>query len=794
MTDLPPIDLPLAPQWSLWVGMLGRGLIVASIVSFVLSLAASFLRPGKLSTGAFVAGCFSLLGSFVTLATLFVADRFEFLYVYQHAQRDNEAYYKIAGIWSGQQGSFLLWACCSAVFGLLALRGTGDYRRWFVATYSAFLGSVAGILAYETPFGLQLIHGKAYVPPDGVGLVPSLQNYWVVIHPPTIFLGFGLLTVLFAYAVAALVSTSYDDWAPRARPWSILSIVLLGLGLCMGGFWAYETLGWGGFWKWDPVENVSFVPWCLTVALTHGLIVQVTRRKWMISNLLLAGLPFLSFVYGTFLTRAGFLDGVSVHSFAQMDRTAHKVLLGFCLTSVIGFASLWTLRAVKSRSAHPKVGWNDREQAYRMGNILLVLMALATAIGTSVPLFQVMSNQPAKVVEEPVYHGVLVWFMVPILVLMAVGPFLAWRKLTLRELAARLTNILSLTLGVVGFTVLAMKHPTYGIQHDPSERVATPFGPVPAFPWITGLFGLCAFVVVANSWRLVELWKRSKPSAGAFLSHCGVAIAMAGLIVSRGLERKQEVLLQEGVPSSALEYFLTFKKLGDQLFDKDNKAEFEVAGRGGEKFVARPGLYYTQQGQEVKPMVWPHIERRFTHDLYFTLHPPSFEAGEPLTLKPGETRDYEVPDFALNRMLKYKIHFDKLDRTGEAGASGTRFVAILRFTDEEGHVTTVAPHMELAEEGVQQPPALLNADYFVRLERMEASDKSIEIQMGFTKPLYPIEFYYKPLTGLVWLGTGILTLGGLTSAFARRRRGSLPASDGETSEGTDPENAPEPTA
>lgn len=774
--------------------MIGRGLIVSAIVFFGLSVLTSFVRPGRSATYSFVAGCVSLLGAFASLAVLFVADRFEFLYVYQHAQTDNEIYYKIAGIWSGQQGSFLLWACSSAIFGLLALRGTGEYRRWFVCTFSVFLGSVAGILAYETPFALQLIHGQAYVPPDGVGLVPSLQNYWVVIHPPTIFLGFGSLTVLFAYAVSALAGKSYFDWGSRVRPWSILSLTLLALGLCMGGFWAYETLGWGGFWKWDPVENVSFIPWCLTVALTHGLIVQSARKKWMISNLLLAGLPFLSFVYGTFLTRAGFLDGVSVHSFAQMDRTAHKVLLAFCLVSVIGFLLLWSWSAFKSRSGHKGAGWNDREQAYRVGNIFLVLTALATAIGTSVPLFQVLANKPAKVVEEPVYHGVLVWFMIPILLLMAIGPFLAWRKLALRELLARLTNSLSLTLGVLGFTVLALKHPTMGIHHDSTETLSTPFGAVPAFPWITGMLGLCIFVVMANLWRLVEVWKRSRPSTGAFLSHCGVAIAMAGLIVSRGLERKQEVLLQEGVPAGALEYFLTFKDLGDELFDKDNKAEFEVTGRGSSTFVARPGLYYTQQGEEVKPMVWPHIERRFTHDLYFTLHPPSFEAGEPMVLKPGETREYEVPDFALNRMLKYKIQYERLDRTGEAGAQGTRFTAILKFTDEEGHVSPVAPHMELTQGGVQQPPALLNSDFFVRLERMEASDKSIEIQMGFTKPLYPIEFFYKPLTGLVWLGTGILTLGGLTSAFARRRRGSLPPQDGETSEGSNPENASESTA
>lgn len=784
MQDLPDIGLPLAPSWSLLTGSIGRFLVYLAVFSFLLAVLSS-LRGGQRSkrvakTG-FVIGCLSLFGTFLTLAVLFAKDRFEFLYVYQHAQTDNALAYKIAGIWSGQQGSFLLWAVCGGIFCWAALRSVGPYQRPFILTASCFLGSIAGILSYETPFSLQLTHGKAFVPPDGVGLAPSLQNYWVVIHPPTIFLGFGSLAVLFAFAVSALATRNYEDWVPRVRPWAIVSTTLVGLGLCMGGFWAYETLGWGGFWKWDPVENVSFVPWCLTVALIHGLIVQVTRKKWHFSNLMLSGMAFLVFVYGTFLTRAGFLDGVSVHSFAKMDRTAHKVLLTFFFASTGGFIILWATRWFKDRRSATAAPIIDRERAYQAGNVLIVLLGLATGIGMSVPLFQYLAGKPPKVVEEHVYHEVLVWMVVPILLLMAVAPFVAWRKMSLRELLGRIVNVFSVTLGVVGISVLIMKSPGMGINHDPREVIHTPFGNWPTFPWIGFLFALCVFTAIGNLFRLVDVWKRNRSSAGAFLSHLGLAVALAGLIVSRGLERKQEVFVQKDRPVGALEYFLSYRKMTGDLFDRKNKVEFDVSGRG-RNFVARPGLYYLPSTTEVRPMVWPHIERGLSHDLYFTLHPPVFEAGDPLTLKPGETKTFEILQFAENRVIPYKISFKKLNRVGEAGATGTKFVAELDIVTDEGKKLTAAPAMILQKGGVEQPPDVISNDYFIRLEKMDAADKSVTIQMGFTEPVYPVELYYKPLTGLVWLGTGILSLGGFLSAWSRRMRRKSPSDNVEGGE------------
>src|SRR5689334_3050201 len=287
---------PPAPFWAEAAGPVGRVFVLAAIVFFLLSaigwsLASRNPKAETLGKRCFTLGACSIFGAFLTLASLFVGDQFQYNYVFSHSDSIIALKYKIAAIWAGQQGSFLLWACTSSLFGLLAVRVTGKYRRWFTVPYAAFLASLCGILAYETPFNVTLIDGRALVPPIGVGLTPSLQNYWVVIHPPTIFMGFGSLTVMFCFAISAMLTGDLKSWLALVRPWALVSLAVLGLGLCMGGFWAYETLGWGGFWAWDPVENVSFVPWVFTAAFVHGLIVQTTRGRWPWTNLMLAGLP-----------------------------------------------------------------------------------------------------------------------------------------------------------------------------------------------------------------------------------------------------------------------------------------------------------------------------------------------------------------------------------------------------------------------------------------------------------------------------------------------------------------------
>ncbi|HRI45199.1 MAG TPA: cytochrome c biogenesis protein CcsA [Fimbriimonadaceae bacterium] len=772
MDDLSLPRLVSPPEWSLLVGETGRFLVFAAVVAFLISILAWLFTPksaglSRVGRWSFVTACAALFGTFVSLAILFIGNRFEYSYVSGHADSHNTVPYRIAGIWSGQEGSFLLWAVCAAIFGLIVRRKLGHYERWFTVAYATFLGGLAAILAYESPFVLNLVDGKPFVPADGVGLAPALQNYWVTIHPPTIFLGFGSLTALFALALAAMLTRDYEGWIPIVRPWAIVSATLVGLGLCMGGFWAYETLGWGGFWMWDPVENVSFVPWVFTAAFIHGIIVQSTRGRWQISNLLLAGLPFLAFLFGTFLTRSGFLADASVHSFAEMNRSALRLLVGVIGILSIGFAVSWFTRMIQNRKrAEPEAEGPgvDREGFYRTGILFLIAMGLATLIGMSVPLIMALQGKQPAVVEERVYHMVLPYLFIPLMLVMAIAPFVSWRRMKSIDLARRIYSVFCITIGLLGFLLLAFAMTPMGKIADISSSIAFPGGfEVRGLAWVFFLVGLCVFAAVGNVWRIFELRRASKLSFGPFVTHMGVAVLMAGLIVSRGFERKARTFVMEDHPGRGLSYVFRYAGQTSDRHDRNNKVRFEVLDphqSGKILFTATPGLYYVHgaDGGE-NPMVWPSIHRFAFHDVYLTLEPPQTETGAQTSLLPGDSK----PLGGLS------VEYMGMTREGSPGTVGAKFGARLKVSSG-GESAEVVPNLELAADGPPiSNPANLDGSLQIALLGMDVATQSVTVGLQLSSPMYPIEVYHKPLTSLVWLGTGMMTLGGFVSAFYRRR-------------------------
>ncbi|HVV72276.1 MAG TPA: cytochrome c biogenesis protein CcsA, partial [Verrucomicrobiae bacterium] len=482
MNDIPGVTA--AQPWSLFTGQFGRGCIYSACGVFLLSavlwvLQTRYPQVEKAAKWLFGIGCVSLLAAFGALTLLFVKDQFQYSYVFDHGDSTTDLKYKIAGVWTSQEGSFLLWACTSAIFGLLTVAGTGIYRRWFSVVYAGFLACLSAILAYETPFGIlpqAVAHGQTFVLPRGAGMTPSLQNYWVVIHPPTIFTGFGSLTVFFAYAAAAMIQGNAKEWVSQVRPWVLLSTAILGVGIVMGGLWAYDTQGWGGFWAWDPVECASFVPWLFTVVLAHGILVQVSRGKWAFTNLLLGGLPFLSFVYGTFLTRSGLLDKVSLHSFAEMNQSALVILRWFMIAVTAAFVAGFAFfgkraAAAVARPAEPE-GAIEREGAYRYGMMLLSMIAVVITLGMSWPVIVALRGGEGKSVEEWLYHQVSVWFFIPIMLLMAAAPFISWRGMSWRELWNRLFTTVCVAVGLTGFAQMGLMAPKIGVHPAAGETVA----------------------------------------------------------------------------------------------------------------------------------------------------------------------------------------------------------------------------------------------------------------------------------------------------------------------------------
>ncbi|MBL8048274.1 MAG: cytochrome c biogenesis protein CcsA [Chthonomonas sp.] len=757
-------QLPKPPQWGMLVGSAGTWLIFLAIAAFFLVAVGAFLRREKLVQRSFVVGSSSLLLAFVALGVLMVGGQYQYRYVWAHTDNHIDLGYRIAAIWSGQEGSFLLWAVASAIFGLIVAPRTQHYRTAFTVAFSVFLLALAGILAFESPFKIQLIEGHLLMPPDGNGLTPSLINYWVKIHPPTIFLGFGSLTVLYSFAMAALVTRDFTNWVKIARPWIILCSTLLGIGLAMGGFWAYETLGWGGFWAWDPVENTSFVPWVWSLALLHGVFVQQTKNKWHGMNLVLAGTAFLSFVYGTFLTRSGYLGDTSVHSFAQMERHALQILIGVLVLSALAFVGLYLARRKSIPVAEPAEKGLTLERSYGWAAWLFLALGAAAAIGMSVPLITLITQGKQATVNEEVYNQVTTWMFIPMVLAMAIAPYLRWRPTSMKEVFDRVTYPLTASLVVVSLLIYWLK--TLPAEFRvPAGALTTGLGKlgVPTLYWVFFLAWLCLFGICANIARIAQSVRRSPAGIGSFISHVGVITAMLGLVVSRGLQVKEQFTLQGDKPTQALGYSIRMAGRTADFYTRENKIKLELTDAKGRVTKATPTLYYVPakgDQTEDQSVVRPAIEFRGLYDVYVNLGKMVFEVGDPVDLKKGQTMVVEESG--------YEVHYEKFRRDGEAGQTGTKFFADLLVKNPEGKVLRVSPGMQVTGEG----PNFILADagpYKIAMRRMEASDQSVTLELFYTDPVYPAEIYFKPLPILVWVGAGIMTIGGFWAAWYRRK-------------------------
>lgn len=767
-----------AAPWSLAVGLIGRGFVWLAILCCALA-AWLALRDQRepLWRRLFGIGSVGFLGAFGCLASLFLTHQFQYSYVVSHSALDHELQYLIAGVWSGQQGSFLLWGLLSAVVGFFAVRGTGPYRRWFTFAYALFLAGIAAILSIESPFELiGMVNGKQLVPLDGSGMAPSLLNYWVVIHPPTIFTGFAALTVMFAYAVAALMHRDVVDWIPRVRPWAILSASLLGLGLCMGGFWAYETLNWGGFWMWDPVENTSFVPWCLLLAFVHGMFVQQAKKKWHLWNVLFAAAPFLSFLYGTFMTRSGFLGDTSVHSFAEMDGRALWILIALGGSAVVGFLVAFFANSKAIRAALPNASGSSasllsREYFYGAGAWMFYAFAFMTAFGMSVPLVQSIFKQEPKVVEEALYHQFLSWVFVPMMLAMAVAPFLNWNGLSFRELFSRITNCIAISIGIIGVLLLWMKSSGF---HAPGPDETIHWFDIggldvhaPKVTWVLFLTGLCLFVAVGSFWRMMESIKKSKQTVGAMLAHFGLGLTLLGLVFSRGFEVKRDVLLHPSEKPAAFGYELTNEGQTRKFGDRNNKMKVRAESLD-DAFTATPGLYFIEgRDGEPQPMMWPSIISRGLMDYYFTLGPPLFEATDPtsfvLSNDPVTNPDTKAHKDVVLMYTGYEVQGSILeDGISMLTAKMTAATATETFQIEPAIIVRAGERPVPVE-------ARIGDEYKVILHSMNANDHSIIVTLEYVQPAYPMQVFFKPLTLFIWLGVGIMTLGGLLSALVRRK-------------------------
>ena len=534
-----------------FVGNLGHLVVIIAFVSSLLAAVAYFFsssdNPLKAGQWKLFARTSYFIHAAAVLATVFCLFHiitnyyYEYHYAWKVSDRNLSDIYKISSLWQDQEGSFLLWIFWNMILGLFVIFTN---RYWeapvmtIFALVQAFLTSmILGVVIPginlkigSDPFILlrDVFHSDEifrlnpnFVPDDGTGLNPLLQNYWMAIHPPTLFLGFSTTLVPFAFCLAGLWKRRYTAWIRPALPWSLVSALALGTGILMGGYWAYETLNFGGFWNWDPVENASFVPWLTLVASYHTMISYRNSSTALKASVILIVATFILILYSTFLTRSGVLGDASVHSFTDLGLSGQLLiyLLAFLVLSVVLVIYRWKdlPKSAKEVSTYSREFW------IFMGATTLCLMAFQVIVATSIPVFNEIieffggiGNIAIPSDQVAFYSEKQLWFAIFLALFSGTGQFFWWKKIDKEKLKAALTYPFIITLVLAGLVIV--------------------IGNVKEFSYIL-LLTASIYSVVANTSILLKLVKSNVTLAGGSIAHIGVALMLIGILFSTGYSR-----------------------------------------------------------------------------------------------------------------------------------------------------------------------------------------------------------------------------------------------------------------
>ncbi len=545
--------------------------------------------------------------SFAALIAAFLLKDFSVSYVVQHSNSRLPWYYRAAATWGGHEGSLLLWVLILAGWTAVLARFSSTLHPHLGALVLSVLGFInVGFLSFtlfaSNPFLRQIPAAL-----DGRDLNPLLQDFGMIIHPPMLYMGYVGFSVAFALAVAGLIRGELDAaWAKWSRPWTLVAWAFLTLGIFLGSFWAYYELGWGGWWFWDAVENASFMPWLVGTALIHTLAVSEKRGSLKRWTVLLAILAFSLSLLGTFLVRSGVLS--SVHAFAA-DPKRGLFILAFLVIVIGGALFLYAWRA-------PRLGIGagfavfSRESLLLLNNVFLLVAAASILLGTLYPLI-LDAFQLGKIsVGPPYFDAVFVPLMLPLLLLLGIGPYAPWKQAKINIVFAVLQYFLLALFGIAVAVILIWKWSVLlvlGVSLSAWIAVATLYHVVERFRQTPGL----------SSWR--RLLSFGASYWGMIIAHLGVAVFVAGVSVSKSQERTHEVSLGVGEHSEINAYDFRFADL--QRVNGPNyiaaSAVFEIQTPGGKHIVLRPERrIYTVQNM---PMTEAAIDRAWLRDIYISL-------------------------------------------------------------------------------------------------------------------------------------------------------------------------------
>jgi cytochrome c-type biogenesis protein CcmF len=604
------------------MSLLGRAalLLALAAAAYALVMALGSRRGGRRAwqqsaeRGVYAVFALTTLAILTMWAGL-LTDAFELRNVAEYTSSTLGPQYKITALWASQAGSLLLWAWIFSGFASLAVYVNRNRNRELMPVVVAVLMVVAmfflGLLSFVTsPF-----ETLAAVPAEGRGLNPLLQNFYMQIHPPLLYLGFVGLSIPFAFAIAALVTRKLDTgWIGSIRRWTIFSWLFLGIGILLGAKWAYETLGWGGYWAWDPVENAAFMPWLVATAFLHSVMVQERRGMLKVWNMVLVILTFSLCLFGTFLTRSGIIS--SVHAFGES--TLGPFFLAFIIAVLVGSVALLVTRLPLLRSQHTLESYISREAVFLFNNLLLVGLAFAVFWGTMFPILSEAARGERITVGQGYYDQVALPIGAALLVLTGVGPLIAWRKASPAQLRRRFAG----PLAVAAVAAVPLLLLTDLSQSWPAALVA-----------VAGVF--VTTCIAGEVWRglrvrhalggvswpgaFVAMVARNRRRYGGYAVHIGIVVLFIGLAGSKGFATEVDLVVPEGGRADVAGYTLVNE--GSTLSEDEHKSSVSVRVgvlRDGDRAATlTPGIdEFTVDGTRSSDVA---IDSGLSRDLYIVL-------------------------------------------------------------------------------------------------------------------------------------------------------------------------------
>lgn len=596
---------------------------------------------------------------------------------------------------------------------------------------------------------------------DGKGLNPQLLNYWMQIHPPMLFTGFAMATVPFSFAMAALMKNEYRDWVKQSLPWVLAGTGILGLGIMMGGYWAYEMLGWGGYWAWDPVENSSLIPWLIGVASIHTMLVQKRSLKttegvgrYAKTNLILSILTYVLVLYSTFLTRSGVLGDASVHSFVDPGMLVYLFLVVFIGTFIlVGFGAI----AYRWKSLEDKTLYEEsvlsRELSLFTASIVLVASAIIVLVGTSAPLF-------GQSVDTVFYNEMHVPIAIIIGLLNGLSLLIKWKSTNTKDLLKE--SALSIAVSIV-LTVLVVV-----------------FGGVRELMMILLTFS-AAFALVVNVGIAFKIVKGNLKNLGSYVAHIGIALFILGIIGSAGYSKEVNVDLIKNKPTNAFGYEMTFT--GYTPIENNTKFAFNINMKKGDKtYSVAPIMYIAEYNNSL--MREPAILNLLSKDIYVAplgydegTDQQSNSNGETVKLEKGKEVDVKG----------VKLSFDKFDVSAETMAdmqAGKDFQMGAVLTLEANGKVEEFELLRKSIGGQVQFTDYTSKNSGLKIQLLNLTAQMIEVavtspnetqQPVVQKPkqeVLSVTASIKPYISLVWIGVIVMVLGFFV-AVARRLKESL---------------------